>query len=139
MAKLYTSYYGNPQLDPNRHYLVRISNTAPGEFPLNYILQEAIPFWETIVGPFKDGTITETDFIIRYKHMLESKKFTILLMLDDIKRRAELLGCEEIVFLCYEKPGRFCHRKVFADWIGKVTGDTVEEYVNPSTFEPTLF
>lgn len=136
---LYTSYYGNPHLDPNKVFLVRISNSAPGEFPLNFVLQEAIPAWETIVSPYKDGTITENDFVIRYRRQIDSKTFTVLLALDTILEQAKALGLQDIVFLCYEKPGRFCHRRIFAEWLQEKTGETVEEYRNPSTFEPTLF
>lgn len=136
---LYTSYYGNPHLDPDKAFLVRISNSAPGEFPLNFVLQEAIPSWETIVGPYKEGTITENDFVSRYRHMLDSKTFTVLIMMDTILEQAKALGLQDIVFLCYEKPGRFCHRRVFAEWLQEKTGETVEEYPNPSSFEPTLF
>ena len=136
---LYTSYYGNPHLDSDKAFLVQISNSAPGGFPLNFVLQEAIPSWETIVGPYKDGIITENDFIIRYRQQLESKMFIVLLALDTIREQAKGLGLQEIVFLCYEKPGRFCHRRVFAEWLQEKTGETVEEYPNPSTFEPTLF
>ena len=136
---LYTSYYGNPHLDPDKAFLVRISNSAPGGFPLNFVFQEAIPSWETIVGPYKDGTITENDFVIRYRRQINSKTFTVLLALDTIREQAKGLGFQDIVFLCYEKPGRFCHRRVFAEWLQEKTGETVEEYPNPSTFEPTLF
>lgn len=136
---LYTSYYGNPHLDPDKAFLVRISNSAPGGFPLNFVFQEAIPSWETIVGPYKDGTITENDFVIRYRRQINSKTFTVLLALDTIREQAKGLGFQDIVFLCYEKPGRFCHRRIFAEWLQEKTGETVEEYPNPSTFEPTLF
>ena len=136
---LYTSYYGNPHLDPDKTFLVRISNSAPGEFPLNFVLQEAIPAWETIVSPYKEGTITENDFVIRYRRQIESKMFIVLLTLDTILEQAKALGLQDIVFLCYEKPGRFCHRQIFAEWLQEKTGETVEEYHNPNTFEPTLF
>lgn len=106
---------------------------------MNFVLQEAIPSWETIVGPYKEGTITENDFVIRYRRQIESKMFNILLALDTILEQAKALGLQDIVFLCYEKPGRFCHRRVFAKWLQEKTGENVEEYPNPSTFEPTLF
>ena len=135
----YTSYYGNPHLDPDKAFLVHISNSTPGEFPLNFVFQEAIPSWETIVGPYKNGIITEIDFIIRYRRQIESKMFTVLLALDTIQEKAKALGLQDIVFLCYEKPGQFCHRRVFAEWLQEKMEETVEEYRNPSSFEPTLF
>lgn len=136
---LHTSYYGNPFLDRNKIYSVRISNTAPGGYPIDHILQEVIPFWDTIVGPFKDGKITEKEFAIRYRRMLDSRESNIKMMLETLKRNARSLEREDMVFLCYEKPGRFCHRHVLAEWLEERLGETVEEYNNPGTLEPTLF
>ena len=65
--------------------------------------------------------------------------FIVLLTLDTIQEQAKAFGLQDIVFLCYEKPGRFCHRRVFAEWLPEKTGETVEEHHNPSSFEPTLF
>lgn len=136
---LYTSYFANPLLNQNEVFLVRISNTVPSGFPVHYVLQEAIPTWGTIVGPFKDGLLSEADYILRYRQFLDSQSFTIQLMIDTIKEQAQTLGRDKIVFLCYEKPGKFCHRRVFAEWLKEKLGESVEEYMNPSSFEPTLF
>ena len=136
---LLTSYYGNPYLDPNRQFLVRISNTAPDGFPLNYVFQDAVPTWETIVGPCRGGLISEDEAGRRYRNLLDSKERHILRSLGDIRRRAAALGREDVVFLCHEKPGRFCHRHVFADWLGEKAGEPVKEYKTPASVEPTLF
>lgn len=136
---LCTSYFANPLLNQNEVFLVRISNTAPSGFPIHYVLQEAIPTWETIVGPYKDGLLSETDYILRYRQLLDSQSFTIQLMIDTIKEQAQTLGLDKIVFLCYEKPGKFCHRHIFAQWLSEKLEEPVEEFKNPSSVEPTLF
>ena len=48
---LYTSCIGNSNLDSDKAFLVQISNSSPGEFPLNFVLQEAFPSWRTVQLP----------------------------------------------------------------------------------------
>ena len=33
--------------------------------------------------------------------------------------RDDVNNCEDIVLLCYEKPGDFCHRHIVADWLNE--------------------
>jgi hypothetical protein len=40
------------------------------------------------------------------------------------------LGGDNIVMVCWEAPGEFCHRRVVAAWLRKHTGVLVEEF-NP--------
>lgn len=136
---LHTSYYGNPLLDPGRQFLVRISNTAPSSFPLNYVLQDAVPPWETIVGPYKDGLIDAAEYERRYCRWLDSKAPYIRNTLEHIRRSAASLCRKDIVLLCYEKPGRFCHRHILAAWLTDTLGLEVSEYNDPAALEPTLF
>ena len=73
------------------------------------------------------------------RQLLDWIQILIRIMLEDIKEKASTLGLQDIVLLCYEKPGRFCHRHILAEWIKEKTGEEVEEYVNPDTFEAKLF
>ena len=36
----------------------------------------------------------------------------------------------DVVLLCYEKPGDFCHRQLVAEWLNR-NGISVEEYFQP--------
>ena len=36
--------------------------------------------------------------------------------------------CDNMILLCYEKSGDFCHRHVLADWLEENFGYRVEEY-----------
>ena len=118
--RFYTSYYGNRQLDPSRYFLVRISNSSPKGVNTDYVIKEAIPDWKALVEPFKNGSLTQTDYILRYRRQLDSRQFTILLELDTIQTLAD---GKDVVFLCYEKPGEFCHRHIFAQWLSEREND----------------
>lgn len=136
---LYTSYYGNPCLDQNKVFPVQVSNSAPEGFPIKYVLKEVIPSWKDIVEPYKENLLSKVEYTVKYKRMLDSQEFAIRIMLEEIKEKASTLGLQDIVLLCYEKPGRFCHRHILAEWIKEKAGEEVEEYVNPDTFEAKLF
>ena len=136
---LYTSYYGNPHLDQNKVFPVQVSNSVPKGFPIKYVLKEVIPSWKDIVEPYKENLLSEVEYTVKYKKMLDSQEFIIRIMLEEIKEKALTLGLQDIVLLCYEKPGRFCHRHILAEWIKEKAGEEIEEYVNPDTFESKLF
>lgn len=136
---LYTSYYGNPCLDQNKVFPVQVSNSAPEGFSIKYVLKEVIPSWKDIVEPYKENLLSEVEYMVKYKRMLDSQEFAIRIMLEEIKEKASTLGLQDIVLLCYEKPGRFCHRHILAEWIKEKTGEEIKEYTNPDTFEPRLF
>ncbi len=136
---LYTSYYGNPYLDQSKVFPVQVSNSAPEGFPIKYVLKEVIPSWKDIVEPYKENLLSEVEYTVKYKKMLDSQEFAIRIMMEEIKEKASTLGLQDIVLLCYEKPGRFCHRHILAEWIKEKAGEEVEEYVNPDTFESKLF
>ena len=46
---------------------------------------------------------------------------TVLSKLDPVKTAAELENLangEDLCLLCWEAPGKFCHRRLVADWLG---------------------
>ena len=46
-------------------------------------------------------------------------------VISDIER---LSGGKDAALLCYEKPGDFCHRRLFAEWMLKSTGLDIKEW-----------
>jgi len=70
-------------------------------------------------------------FFIRYKKDGDEEAYTksfyreILDMLD-AKQVFEELG-ENAILLCYESAGKFCHRRIVAEWFEKELGIKVEE------------
>ena len=49
----------------------------------------------------------------------------VLSRLDPLKVYRELDGS---ILLCWEKAGKFCHRRLIADWLAKDTGYDVKEF-----------
>lgn len=65
------------------------------------------PTWDMVMG-YKDGTLSIPDYEKQYnKIMKDSKKKHPDAWVEIMKRK-------EIVFLCYCKPGDFCHRVLLA-------------------------
>ena len=113
MTKIFTSYYGSKQLNPQKHFLVRISNGCPRAIHTDAVLNSAIPDWNSIVVPYKDGRINEEDYKHRYLRILNGRKDMIRQELVPLCRKA---GQKDVVLLCFEATGKFCHRHIFADW-----------------------
>lgn len=40
----------------------------------------------------------------------------------------QLSNGKDIILLCYEKAGEFCHRRLVAEWITQSTGEEVKEF-----------
>jgi uncharacterized protein (DUF488 family) len=49
--------------------------------------------------------------------------------IKDVLEELENEG-KDIIFLCYEKSGDFCHRHILADWLEENMGVRVEEYIS---------
>lgn len=113
---IYTSYYGNRSLTPDEHFLVQVSNSAPAGVHVEYKFQEVIPDWNRIVEPYKKGELDAIAYQHLYNRQLDARRFQILLRLDEIREKA---AGRDIVLLCYEKPGAFCHRRILAHWLEK--------------------
>ena len=71
----------------------------------------------SILKNYKDGIFTEEDYEILYKEQLNKLNFQkdFLLPLKNILDKDN----KDVVFLCYEKNGDFCHRHIFSQWINE--------------------
>jgi len=52
----------------------------------------------------------------------------------DPRKVYEDLG-ENSILICWEAPGKFCHRRLVAEWLEKHLGVTVPELRDPSLFD----
>lgn len=78
------------------------------------------PSWG-IYSKWKNGEICNAEFVNRFiPERLE--------ILNKEELKGKLLTAGDIILLCYEKPGSFCHRHIVADWIEKQFGIKVEEF-----------
>lgn len=101
--------------------------------PSGRALPELVPNWNNIVSPFKSGEIDQAEFEKRYLRQLDWARDRILGSLSAFKKAAEGKG-KEVVFLCYERTGDFCHRHILAKWIEAQTCEHVEELTEPELF-----
>ncbi len=134
MQNIFTSYYGNRRLDRRSQLLVRVSNSAPTGVAADAVPTGAVPDWGMIVAPYKEGNLDEETYGRLYRAQLEGRAQDILRGLAALREEA---AGRDIVLLCYEKPGRFCHRRLLAAWLEeKGAADEVEEL---GTGQLTLF
>lgn len=116
--KVYTSYYAKISRNPMGLVPVSISTSTPTWFP--WITEEIrclVPGWELVNG-IKTGSITQEEYTERYKEKLASLSKDAIW--EQLKSISEANGCRDLVLLCYEKVGDFCHRHLVADWLGDV-------------------
>ena len=115
-VKISTSYYSSREINRERHFLVQVSNSVPGTFVPDAVFREVFPDWNTIVTPYKNGSLDLPTYTRLYRQQLETRSPSILLHLEQICKQA---AGKDIILLCYEKPGHFCHRRILADWLEK--------------------
>lgn len=119
--KIYTSYFSALKKLPETIVPISICGRAPEKF---YGIQYKI--LAPKYGFFQEWKKNhDNKFYIRefYKQVLAP------LSAKEIYRQLEnLSGGMDIVLVCYEKPGDFCHRHLVAAWLSKELGIEVEEY-----------
>jgi len=113
--KIYTSYYRKVSDDLRGMTPVSISTSTPYWFPWAIEnLRMLVPGWDLVNG-IKSGSITQEEYVERYKQKLsELDKAEVLHKLQQISQDNH---DKDIVLLCYEKPGDFCHRHLVAEWL----------------------
>ena len=94
------------------------------------------------VPDFYDG-MTYPDFAPRYEmfqrwkkgeidnfgYTEEYRKYLNTLDKGEIKQDFDSpYKCNNMILLCYEKDGEFCHRHILADWLEENMGFKVEEF-----------
>ena len=125
---VYTSRYSNPELKTGKYTAVRISLGTP-KWPIGYNLDAEMPD----LMPF--GLLNKfeqyEDFERAYFARMDQKGVQRIL---SQLQRFERLG-KDVVLLCYEdirKPDDWCHRRTFADWWLKNTGEAIPELFDPT-------
>lgn len=123
--KIYTGYYAKlKKYKEHNLYPIAISGKRPDFYT------EA--FWTDFAPRYKDflewksGKDSDIQYTKKYREWLDSlNKQEIRDVLEELENEGK-----DIIFLCYEKPGDFCHRHILADWMEEHLGYVVEEYLN---------
>ena len=87
-------------------------------------MPELSPTKELLNG-FKYGNISEEEFTTKFDNYLSNiSPSNIIGQLEAISM---LQGGKDIVLVCYEKTGDFCHRHIISDWLTTNTDYNIEE------------
>ncbi len=103
-----TSYFGNKKLkDYPKEQLVSLSARPPIDGIRIY--KPLCPSWN-LVSNYKEGRISMTEYIERY-YEEHFNKLDPQKVFDEIRK--------DSIILCYERPEKFCHRQLVANWLMK--------------------
>ena len=110
---IYTSYYANYKKYSD-FYKISISRSAP-DHSYDLRLLDLAPSSQ-LLKDYKNGVANEEEYTRRY-----------LSSLEDLKKRGYLdrfvnslnNHTQDVVLLCYEKPDKFCHRHILADYLNR--------------------
>lgn len=111
---IFTSYFANRNALNSGLRLITVSLSVPygwkGE-RYSYLA----PTWE-MINLARCGNTDE------YFKLYSDR---ILSRLEPLKVYKEL---NDSILLCWEKPGKFCHRRIIAQWLENATGNNVKEF-----------
>ncbi len=114
---MYTSYYASKKLEHGMN-LVGISQSIPPFVKQNInIYKPLAPSWG-LVSEFKKCMITETQY--------ERKYYATVLNRLNPEEVYQELGADAVL-LCWEAPGKFCHRHIVARWLNKALNLNITE------------
>ena len=118
--KIYTTYFANVRNLPEDIVPISISGKAPSWWTgLEY--KKLAPKY-SFFSVWKETQ--DNDYYIKHFYEEVMAKLTPAKVVNDI---AMMVPQEtSIAFVCYEAPGKFCHRHLVADWL-KANDFNVEE------------
>jgi hypothetical protein len=117
-----TSYYQSKRIDPKKHFVVQTSVSSARWGAQPEMLLEVLQPPEEILG------LEIFPYTRAYTAHLESMGVREIRMSLDIAK--DHAGKREVLLCCFEslkKPGQFCHRRIFAWWWHKKTGEFIPE------------
>jgi hypothetical protein len=121
-VKIYTSYFGNIRKIKNP---VSIAISSPRWYTGPCYIKLA-PSWGLVKG-FKLKRVEDMDVAISlYRQEYTAKTLDKLdqnIVFDEL---SQIYSGDDVVLLCYETPGKFCHRHLVAEWFLKAGIDVLE-------------
>lgn len=133
--KLVTSYYARAlKLPKDKFFVVRTSIGAPRWGQADGDLLELAPTRDML-------DLEETPYRRKYVSLL--KKVGVDAIRNELSRLSKKAAGRTLVLCCFEslseenvEDGQFCHRRIFADWWEKQTGEVIPEYLPPAPSRP---
>lgn len=106
---MFTSYFGSPKIKKfDNSRLISISMKPPDYFKSFIRIYKPLCPSYNLVKSYKSGIISEYQYTMQYYKDILNKL--------DPKDVYNQLGKDSIL-LCYEKTGKFCHRRIVAGWL----------------------
>ena len=113
---IFTSYFSlTKKLEQNGYTTISISRFPPKFYDGKKAFGLAPS--ESILNRYKTNQINEDEYTKEYIEYLESRREELVPYLTKLYN-----SDKKYVFLCYEKAGDFCHRRILADWFKEKTG-----------------
>ena len=119
---VYTSNYANKGKDAMVR--VRISMSAPQGATYDEYWPTVAPGWNDLLGPYKRGEIDDAEYTKRYLGILERNRKKVL---EEFRNLVEKYPNRSVVLLCWCGKGKFCHRRLLAEWLEKNGAQTIRE------------
>lgn len=116
---MFTSYFGSrilKKIDNSR--LVSVSYSPPDYFKSFIRIYKPLCPSYNLVMNYKKGIITEYEYTTQYYSNILNKL--------DPRTIYDDLGKDSIL-LCYEKSGKFCHRRIIAGWLERALDVRIPE------------
>lgn len=119
---IFTSNFASARrFDPARYCLVSIAQFAPQGW--DGLCAPAFAPSASLLKSYKQGGCSESTYSIHYCEMLDSINVRNVFVF--LSRYAK---GRDIVLLCYEKAGSFCHRRLLASWVWHHYGYYIKEF-----------
>lgn len=119
---IYTSYFANVKNIDSSTVLVSIARSTPrfSNITLSYL---TLAPSMSLLYKYKEHIITEIEYTQIYNEKLS--KVSVDAVLKDLER---IGGGKDVVLLCWEGKGKFCHRNLVARWL-RENGIDCKEYI----------
>jgi hypothetical protein len=120
---IYSSWYGNKEIATTGIFPVGISLYPPRwktAFKVRYRIRD--------IAPTQD--MLEMEYGPYFRRYIKQLEGLDIVKLQKNFKEISANGAHDIVLLCFEdinKEGEWCHRRMFAEWWHKKTGQKIEE------------
>lgn len=122
---IYTSYYANIRNLPKDSTLVSISRGIPKYIQnIDHHFLTYAPS-SKLLKDYKYKNLSEKEYIQRYykETLNELEPYLVYSFLLSLIEQGPLM------LLCYEKPGDFCHRHIYSNWLNThIRGCNIQEW-----------
>lgn len=120
MNRIYTSYFANYRNFPKDCTKVSVARDLKQSIKVDICIEEFAPSKELLYA-YKNGNIHDGEYTFRYLAELKNRDLGTI-----VNKLASIAQTNDVVLLCYEKKGKFCHRHILADCLNAYNFNVME-------------